>query len=265
MDDRELPFSEHLTELRSRLLVCVGTVLAFTVGTYAFKQRLFDLLTRPMQAAFKIAHQINPEVPERAFKMAFKDPIEPFFTYLKVAVLAAVFLSVPVLLYQAWMFIAPGLYRHERKATAPFIVVSTAMFIGGAAFCYATVLPYGYGYLLTYAGEVYVPTLMMREYLSLTAKLLIAFGLVFEVPVFIIFLARLGMVTPDGLVRYRKYAWVLVFVVAAVMTPPDVITQLFLAAPLVLLYEVSIYGARLFGRPSRWASAADEESDDAEV
>ena len=248
MDDRELPFTEHLEELRDRLVRCLVAVGVLMLATFVAKKPLFALLRAPMDQAFEIARLIDPSFPEIASKMSYKDPLEPFFTQFKVAILAAVFLAIPFISYQLWKFVAPGLYKHERRATLPFIVIATGMFATGASFCYLAVLPYGYGYLLTYGGAEYEPAIMMQEYLKLTARLLIAFGLVFELPVFIVFLARIGVVTPEGLARFRKHAAILVFVIAAILTPPDVITQVFLATPLVILYEVSIYGAKIFGK-----------------
>lgn len=253
MDERELPFTEHLEELRQRLIWGFLSVAVLAIGTFIFKQELYGLLTYPLKQAFEIAKQIDPTYPkEFVFKMSFKDPVEPFFTQLKVALLAAVFLSVPVLTFQTWKFVAPGLYEHEKRATFPFMFLAILMFGVGSYFCYIAVLPYGYGYLLTYGGAEYEPAIMMQEYLKLTARLLIAFGLVFELPVFIIFLARVGIVSAEALQGFRKYAIVITFVIAAILTPPDIITQVLLALPLVLLYEVSILGAKLFGqkRPS---------------
>lgn len=244
-----MPFTEHLAELRSRLIRSVIAVVVLFSGTFAIKRPLFRFLSRPLEQAFTIAQQMDPDLPDFAFKMAYKDPLEPFFTQLKVAVAAAFFLAVPYLTYQAWRFVAPGLYQHERRATVPFVLSATLMFAGGAAFGYLLVLPYGYGYLLTYGGEDFEPMIMMAEYLKLTARLLIAFGLVFELPVVVVFLARIGVVSPATLVRYRRHAIVVFFVLAAILTPPDVVTQVLLALPLVLLYELSILGAKVFGRP----------------
>jgi len=249
VDERELPFTEHLEELRDRLIRSFIAVIVLMVGTFTFKTELFGLLSEPLRAAFDIARQIDPSFPaEFEFKLSYKDPIEPFFTQLKVALLAAIFLAVPVITYQVWNFVAPGLYEHEKRSTFPFMFLAILMFAVGAYFCYVAVLPYGYGYLLTYGGADYEPAIMMQEYLKLTARLLIAFGLVFELPVFIVFLARVGIVSADTLRGFRKHAIVGTFVIAAILTPPDIITQVFLALPLVLLYEVSILGASIFGK-----------------
>lgn len=249
MEDREIPFTEHLEELRRRLRRSVVAVLLAFVATMSLRESLFTLLEWPMQRAVELLRTYQPDHPVRDLSMHFKDPIEPFFTYVKVALFAALFLVVPYILHEVWQFVSPGLYRHERRATVPFVVASTLMFIAGAAFCHQLVLPFGYYALLTYAGDDLIPVLMMKEYAAITIKLLLAFGVVFETPVFIIFLCRLGVVTPDQLAKYRKQALVIVAVLAAVLTPPDVVTQLLLGVPLYVLYEVSILGARLFGKP----------------
>ena len=249
MDERELPFTEHLEELRTRVIRGCAAVAVLSVGTFIFKKELYGLLTEPLKRAFDIARQIDPTYPaEFVFKMSFKDPVEPFFTQLKVALLAAIFLAVPVLTYQVWKFVAPGLYSHEKRATFPFMFVAITMFAVGASFCYFAVMPFGYGYLLTYGGAEYEPAIMMQEYLKLTARLLIAFGLVFELPVFIVFMARVGIVDANQLRGFRKHAVVGTFILAAILTPPDIVTQVALALPLVLLYEFSIIGAQVFGQ-----------------
>ncbi len=249
MDDRELPFSEHIEELRRRLRRSVVAVLVAFVATMALREPLFDLLEWPMQRALELLHRYQPDHPVRELAMHFKDPIEPFFTYVKVALFAALFVAIPYVLYHVWQFISPGLYRHERKATLPFVLASTIMFVVGAAFCHQLVLPFGYYALLSYAGDELMPMMMMREYAGITIKLLLAFGLVFETPVFIIFLCRLGVITPAQLAKYRKHALVVIALLAAVLTPPDIVTQLLLGGPLYVLYELSIVGAKIFGKP----------------
>lgn len=248
MDDRELPFSEHLEELRQRLKKSIYAVLIAFAFTYIFREEIFGILQMPMQGAIALFKKQHPGAALEA-AMHFKDPIEPFFTYIKIAIYSAIFLAVPFILYQAWKFIAPGLYAHERKATAPFIVSSTVMFVLGALFCHRIALPFGYYALLSYAGQDLVPMLMMREYVGITLLLLLCFGLVFEMPVLLIFLCRIGLLTPEKLARYRRWAIVIIFVCAAILTPPDVFSQVLMAIPMYLLYEVSIIGARLLGKP----------------
>jgi sec-independent protein translocase protein TatC len=181
-------------------------------------------------------------------KLIFTGLPEAFFTYLKVALLSGIILSTPVIFYQFWVFVAPGLYEKEKRHMIPIVFLSTFFFVGGSFFGYFIVFPYGFKFFLGFASEIIRPLPSMREYLSFASKLLLAFGLVFELPLIITFLAKLGMVSVSFLKKNRKYALLLFFVGAAILTPPDVVTQVMMALPLILLYEISIIGARIFGK-----------------
>ena len=185
---------------------------------------------------------------------------EAFFTYLKVAFLAGLMVAAPVIIYQFWMFVAPGLYDREKRLMLPIVFLSSIFFIGGALFGYFIVFPWGFKFFLGFATETIRPMPSMKEYLGFSAKLLLAFGLVFELPLVITFLARLGIVSVDFLKKNRKYALLLFFVGAALLTPPDVVTQIMMALPLMVLYEISIIGARVFGKKK---PAAETKSEDA--
>jgi sec-independent protein translocase protein TatC len=238
MDDQEkIPFTEHLEELRKRLIVCFIAVGIGFVLSYGFKEKLFQILTRPLIS-----------VMQPGDKLIFTGLPEAFFTYLKVAFLSGIILATPVIFYQFWMFVAPGLYDKEKQHLFPIIFLSTFFFVGGAFFGYFIVFPFGFKFFLGFASEIIRPLPSMREYLSFASKLLLAFGLVFELPLIITFLARLGMVSVSFLKKNRKYALLLFFIGAAILTPPDVVTQIMMALPLILLYEISIIGARIFGK-----------------
>ena len=238
MDEQEkIPFTEHLEELRKRLIVCFIAVGVGFVISYGFKEKLFQILTRPLI-----------RVMQTGDKLIFTGLPEAFFTYLKVAFLSGIILAVPVIFYEFWMFVAPGLYDKEKRLMVPIVVLSTIFFVGGAFFGYFIVFPYGFKFFLGFASEIIRPLPSMREYLSFASKLLLAFGIVFELPLIITFLARLGMVSVGFLKKNRKYALLLFFIGAAIFTPPDVVTQVMMALPLILLYEVSIVGARIFGK-----------------
>jgi sec-independent protein translocase protein TatC len=185
---------------------------------------------------------------------------EAFFTFLKVSFLAGLMIASPVIIYQFWMFVAPGLYAREKRLLLPIVFLSTLFFVGGALFGYFIVFPFGFKFFLGFATETIRPMPSMKEYLSFSAKLLLAFGLVFELPLVITFLARLGLVSVEFLKKNRKYALLLFFVAAAILTPPDVVTQIMMALPLMLLYEISIIGARIFGRKKE-ASASTADTD----
>jgi sec-independent protein translocase protein TatC len=183
---------------------------------------------------------------------------EAFFTYLKVALLAGIIVSSPMILYQFWMFVAPGLYKKERRMMAPIVLLSSFFFIGGALFGYFIVFPWGFKFFLGFATETIRPLPSMKEYFAFSAKLLLAFGLVFELPLVLTFLARLGIVSVDFLKRNRKYALLLFFAGAAILTPPDVVTQVMMAVPLMVLYEISIIGAKIFGKKKSEVDEAEE-------
>jgi sec-independent protein translocase protein TatC len=236
-EDEKLPFTAHLEELRRRLIICFCAVGIGFVISYIFSKRLFEILMQPLLTAMP---------PEE--KLIYTGLPEAFFTYLKVAFLAGVILSVPVIMYQLWMFIAPGLYDKEKRLVLPVVFLSSLFFLGGAFFGYFIVFPFGFKFFMGFASDYVRPLPAMKEYLSFSSKLLFAFGVVFELPLFVTFLAKLGIVDVQLLKTKRKYAILLCFVFAAILTPPDVITQVLMAGPLILLYEVGILGARMFGK-----------------
>jgi sec-independent protein translocase protein TatC len=234
-----MPLTAHLEELRwciIKSLVAVG--IAF-IPCYAFASYLLTFLARPL-------FQANPEAPS----LIGTGVAEAFFTKLKVAFIASLFAAIPVVLYQMWQFVAPGLYQSEKRYVLPFVVFGSFFLIIGAGFCYAVVLPIAYAFFLEQFADTGVhPTLRISEYLSFTSRLLLAFGLTFEMPVLAFFFARIGLISHRTLLRFARYAIVGIFIVAAVLTPgPDVASQLLLAGPLLLLYGVSIGVAYVFGK-----------------
>jgi sec-independent protein translocase protein TatC len=230
-------FIEHLEDLRKRLIV---SLIAVGIGffiCYIFSKEIFHFLMIPLQKA----------LPPGA-TMIFTTPAEAFFTYMKVALLAGIFAASPVVLYQIWLFVAPALYIHEKKYVIPFIISSTLLFIGGAAFGYFIVFPVGFKFLMSFATDLIQPAPRLKESLSFCSMLLLSFGLTFELPLFILFLSKLGVVDARMLARNRKLAIIAIFIVAAILPPPDVVSQLIVAAPLVVLYEASIWVAKIFGQ-----------------
>lgn len=236
-EDDKIPFTEHLEELRTRLIrsfIAVG--IGFAVS-YGFKEKIFEVLIHPLVSVMPADG-----------KMIFTGLPEAFFTYLKVAFLSGLLAASPVIIFEFWMFVSPGLYKKEKTLLIPIIILSTVFFLGGALFGYFIVFPYGFKFFLGFANENIQALPSMREYLSFAAKMLLAFGLVFELPLVITFMARLGIVTVDTLKKNRKYAVLLFFAGSAILTPPDVVTQVMMAVPLMFLYEISIFGARIFGK-----------------
>lgn len=252
-EDEKLPFTAHLEELRKRLIVCFIAVGVGFAASYGFKETLFEILTQPLIAVMQADD-----------KLIFTGLPEAFFTYLKVAFLSGLILASPVLIYEFWMFVSPGLYRREKRLLIPIIFLSTVFFVGGALFGYFIVFPYGFEFFLGFATDKIRPLPSMKEYLSFASKLLLAFGVVFELPLVLTFMARLGIVSVGFLKKNRKYALLVFFAGAAILTPPDVVTQIMMALPLMLLYEVSILGARLFGKKAADA-AVDEDGDKAQA
>lgn len=248
-ENEKLPFTAHLEELRKRLIACFIAIGVGFAASYGFKEYLFQILVRPLV-----------QVMETGDTLIFTGLPEAFFTYLKVSLLSGLMLASPVIIYEFWMFVTPGLYDKERRILFPIIFLSSLFFAGGALFGYFIVFPWGFKFFLGFATETIRPLPSMKEYLGFSAKLLLAFGLVFELPLVLTFLARIGLVSVEFLKKNRKYALLLFFAGAAILTPPDVVTQVMMALPLMLLYEISILGARIFGRKKE---AADAKIDDA--
>ncbi|MFH2012072.1 MAG: twin-arginine translocase subunit TatC [Pseudomonadota bacterium] len=237
-DEKRLPFTSHLEELRKRLIICFITVGIGFTASYIFSKKIFAILMMPLIDAMPPGGTL-----------IFTGLTEAFLTYLKVSLLTGIFVTSPVLLFQIWSFVSPGLYKREKKYVFPFVALSTVFFVGGALFGYFLVFPSAFKYLMSFASETIQPLPSVREYLSLATRLLFAFGIVFELPLFIFFLAKIGLVNAKMLSSKRKYSIVIIFIVAAIITPtPDAITQLMMAVPLLILYELSIWVAKVFGK-----------------
>lgn len=233
----EQPFVSHLIELRDRLVraaiavaVCFGA-LALWPGPAG----LYDLLAAPLVA----------NLPQGATLIA-TNVISPFIVPLKITLLAAFLLALPVVLYQAWAFVAPGLYSHEKKLVMPLVISSTVLFFIGVAFCYFFVFGQVFKFIQSFAPKSITAAPDIEAYLSFVMTMFIAFGAAFEVPVVVVVLARMGLVTVEKLREFRSYFIVIAFIIAAVITPPDVVSQLALAIPMCLLYELGIWAAQIF-------------------
>jgi len=233
-NEEKQPFLSHLEELRKRLISCSIAVGIGFVISYIFSERLFQILIMPLKA----------NLPE-GDRLIFTNLPEMFFAYLKTAFITGILLVAPYIFYQLWMFIAPGLYQKEKRYVIPFVLFSTILFVGGGLFGYFIVFPLGFRFFLGFANENVQALPTVKQYFSFSIKLLFAFGIVFELPVVIFFLSKMGLVTVDFLRQKRKYAILLTFVIAAIITPPDVITQCMMAGPLIILYEIGIIIARI--------------------
>jgi sec-independent protein translocase protein TatC len=248
--DEKKPFLSHLEELRQRLIY---SAIALGVGfaiCYFFAEELFHVLVLPLKA----------NMPE-GDRLIFTNLPEMFFTYIKCAFAGGVMVASPVVFYQLWMFIAPGLYQREKKYVFPFVISSTFLFVGGALFGYFVVFPFGFKFFLSFASDTVQALPSVKQYFSLSIKLLIAFGLVFELPVVVFFLSRMGLVTANLLRKKRKYAILLTFVLAAILTPPDVITQAMMAGPLIILYEVGVIIAMVSEKKKKEKKEKEEKEE----
>ena len=244
IDDKPMPLLEHLVELRSRLIWSIVAFVVCFIGSYYFSNRIYFFLAEPLAAVLR--EQGNPD-PHLIYTQLY----EAFFTRIKVAFFAGAFISFPIVANQIWLFVAPGLYRSEKRALLPFLAATPVLFFLGAALAYYFVFPFAWRFFASFqsptgGGGVPIELLpRVSEYLDLVMKLIFAFGLTFELPVLLTLLAKVGIVSSKGLRRFRRYAYVGMFVIAAILAPPDVITQTGLALPLIALYEISIQAARM--------------------
>lgn len=259
-DERAMPLLDHLIELRSRLLKSAIAILVLFFICYYFAPDLYNFLVAPL------ADVLEKMGGQR--RLIFTALHEAFFTYIKVAFFAALFLSFPFIAIQIWMFIAPGLYKNEKRAFAPFLIATPILFFAGGALVYYFIFPLAWSFFLSFesvGGAGALPIQLeakVDQYLSLVMRLIFAFGLCFELPVIMTLLGRVGMVTSKGMKEKRKYAIVLAFVAAAVLTPPDVISQIGLALPTMLLYEISIYSVKMVEKKRGDVDEDDDEDDD---
>lgn len=245
-DEKRMSFIEHLEELRWRLIRCLLAVLVTTIVCWVGRDGMLSFLLRPLYKAWVEVDGLPEPEP-----LHYASLLEPFVTYLKLSLVGGIFFAAPVIFYQLWKFISPGLYPHERRLTMAFVLVSSVLFIGGSLLAYAIVFPIGFRFFLEFAtgagaGSGLAPVLMVEEYLSFAVRLLFAFGLVFELPILITFLAIADIVDYKQLFKFSRYFIVFSFVIGAVLTPPDVLTQMMMAVPLILLYFLSILVAFLF-------------------
>jgi sec-independent protein translocase protein TatC len=253
-EDMKMPLLEHLVELRRRLVYSFIAVIVLFFICYYFSAAIYAFLVQPLADILATLGGNR--------RMIYTSLHEAFFTYIKVAFFAALFVAFPFIASQVWMFVAPGLYKHEKRAFLPFLVATPILFFAGGALVYYMIFPLAWKFFLGFesvGGDGMLAIQLeakVDQYLSLVMQLIFAFGLCFELPVVMTLLARAGVVTAAGMAEKRRYAIVLAFVAAAILTPPDVISQIGLAIPTILLYEVSILCARLVERNRK---AADED------
>jgi sec-independent protein translocase protein TatC len=245
-DDKQ-PFLGHLEELRRRLVICAIAVGFGFIISYFFAKQLFSYLILPLTKV----------LPDDS-RLIFTNLPEMFIAYIKVALVAGIILAIPIIFYQLWMFLAPALYQKEKRYIIPFVLFSSILFAAGALFGYFIVFPYGFKFFVSFATENIQALPSVKQYFSFAIRLLLAFGLVFEMPIVVLFITKIGLITPDSMKKFRKFAILCSFILSAILTPPDVATQLMMALPIIILYEISIFLSKAMYRKKEGESDAEE-------
>jgi sec-independent protein translocase protein TatC len=255
-ETKMMSFMEHLGDLRKKITVsliavCVTFVIAFNYSEDILRFLMFPLRYTLDFSVKKMYMYYVYHDKLQTTKLVFLSPTEGFWMNMKIAMVAALILALPVIFHQLWSFVSPGLHSKEKKYVVPFVLTATALFLVGGAFCFFIVLPFAMGFLLTYkVGDFMMPMLSVGQYVDFCLKFVLAFGAVFELPIIIIFFTKMGFVTPQTLAKHRKYTILIAFVVAAILTPtPDIFNQTLMAVPMIILYEVGILMSRIFIRP----------------
>jgi sec-independent protein translocase protein TatC len=254
-DTKMMSFLGHLGDLRKKITVSlIATCVAFMVS-FNYSEQLLESLMFPLRYTldFSVTKMYMYFIPQDKLhntKLVFLAPAEGFWMNMKIAMVAALILALPVIFQQLWSFISPGLHGKEKKYVVPFVITATGLFLVGGAFCFFIVLPFAMGFLLTYkVGDFMMPLLSVGQYVDFCLKFILAFGAVFELPIIILFATRMGLITTQTLAKNRRYAVLIAFIVAAILTPtPDIFNQTLMAVPMIILYEVGIIAARVFVR-----------------
>ena len=242
-NEKQMTFLEHLEELRWRLIKSIVAVVVLSLGSYFFSEQIMDLLTLPF-----------PET------LIFLAPAEGFLIRLKISLFAGIIVGLPIIFYQIWQFVVPGLLDKERKYVPVVVFISTVCFLVGAFFAYSIMIPFAMRFFMKFQTPELVANIRIKDYLSFVTTMILVFGIVFEMPILSYFLTRIGLITAKFLRSKRRYAIVVILIMAALLTPPDVVSQLFLGGPMVLLYEVSIFVSYMAAR-KRKKQDGDETSE----
>jgi sec-independent protein translocase protein TatC len=257
--DKKLALTGHLDELRKRILLSLITIIISFGVCFYYSEYIFHILTLPLHStlsfSLKMPFIVFKETGNPDQGLVFLAPAEALWMHFKISLIGALVVSSPVIFYELWKFIAPGLFSKEKKLALPFVITTTFLFIIGALFCFIIVLPFAINFLMTYKTETIKPMLSVGKYVDFCLKFILAFGAVFELPVVLVFLTKIGIVTPQTLAKNRKYSILLAFVAAALLTPtPDAFNQTIMALPIILLYEAGIWASRLLGPKKKEAA-----------
>ena len=254
MEDSKLPLTEHLSELRKRILISITVLFIVFILFFNYSERFFDILTFPLKSEITLDTS-NPYIhlkEKTPISLVFLAPAEAFWMHMKVSFVASFICALPLIFYQLWRFISPGLMSNEKKYLMPFLFASTSLFLVGSLFCFVVILPFAMTFLLGYKTGNLTPMISVGSYIDFCLKFILAFGAIFELPLVIIFLTKFGVVSPDSLKKHRKYAILFSFIVAAILTPtPDAFNQLLMAVPIIILYEVGILLSMLIQRKKK--------------
>ena len=245
-------FSElkpHLAELRKRLGISIGFIFIMFFVCFSFWEPLLAWMIAPLNGVLPHGSHV-----------IFTKVQEPFFTALKVSFFASFIISLPVIFWQFWLFVSPGLYENEKKMVVPFVIFATIMFLAGSLFCYFIVIPIGFNFLINFGSQLFTALPSIGEYVGFFTKLLFGFGLAFELPVITFFFAKLGLVDDETLTGFFRYAIIIIFAVSAILTPPDVLTQFLMAGPLTILYGLSILVARMVNPAKKNEDESEDEA-----
>ncbi len=254
-EELRMPFWSHLEELRKRLIHAVLWIGGGFILCFNYSEDLLKLLMRPMNTRLVMGHSFpffSVTANQVQQKLHYTTLVEPFWAHLKIGLIAGVMVAFPMIMYQVWKFISPGLLPRERRYVGYFVFFSTGFFAVGVLFCYSLLLPFAIPFLLSYKTEELIAIIKIGDYIDFVLKFLLASGVVFELPLIIVLLSRMGVVSPDTLAKYRKYAFLASFIIGAILTPtPDVFNQTILSIPIYLLYEAGILASRIFGRKKK--------------
>ncbi len=231
-DPYSMSFVDHLEELRWRLFKAILSVVIMAIVAFYFSDWIFRFLLVPLGDT----------------KLYVTEVTGSFYAYLKISLFAGIFGAFPIVFYQLWMFVAPGLYKHEKKVVIPLVLISSVLFLVGAGFCYVVVLPLALKFLIGFSGDLLNPIITVGSYISFAGLMMVTFGLSFELPIIAFFLGKIGLISSQFLARGRRYAIVIILIIAAIITPPDVFTQVVLAIPIYFLYEISIILVKFTGK-----------------